>query len=139
MTRRLLLDAGPAQDFVQKVEPAYSRVLAAIRSGVKVGVCYPTLGELRAGFEASDSREKSLKSLEASFGKLIRWPFTLEAVKQFGEVAALLRRIGRPIGNIDIQLAAVAMALGQTAVVTYDNDLAVVPGLKVENWLETKS
>ncbi len=33
-------------------------------------------------------------------------------------------------------IAAIALALGNTTVVTMDNDLAAVPGLSVENWAE---
>jgi tRNA(fMet)-specific endonuclease VapC len=36
--------------------------------------------------------------------------------------------------QIDIQMAAIAMTLGNTAVVTKDSDLSAIPGLVVENW-----
>ncbi len=44
-----------------------------------------------------------------------------------------LRRIGRPMQQIDIMIAAVARSLGSCTVVTDDSDLAAVPGLSVEN------
>jgi predicted nucleic acid-binding protein len=99
-----MLDAGPAQDFVQHINPTYDRVREAIRRGVEAGVCYPTLGELRGGFEASATRERNLKALAASFGRrgLKRWPFDLDAVHAYGEVFATLKRLGRPIGRIDM-------------------------------------
>jgi tRNA(fMet)-specific endonuclease VapC len=139
MTRRLMLDTGPAQDFVQHVNPTYERVRDAIRRGSEAGVCFPTLAELRGGFEASATAGRNLKALQASFKWLSRWPFTLEAVRKYGENFARLRQIGRPIGKVDMQIAAIALAMGRTTVITYDADLAVVPGLSVENWLETKS
>ena len=37
---------------------------------------------------------------------------------------------------VDIQLAAIAFALGNCAVVTKDGDLSAVAGLQVENWAE---
>jgi tRNA(fMet)-specific endonuclease VapC len=40
------------------------------------------------------------------------------------------------MGQNDIMIAAIALALGNTTVVTMDNDLAAVPGLSVENWAE---
>jgi tRNA(fMet)-specific endonuclease VapC len=43
-----------------------------------------------------------------------------------------LRRLGRPMQQIDIQIAAVALILGNTIVVSSDSDLAAVPGLAVE-------
>jgi tRNA(fMet)-specific endonuclease VapC len=137
MTRRWMLDTGPAQDFVQHVNPTYDRVREAIRRGLEAGVCYPTLAELRGGFAASAAAARNLKTLQASFKWLCRWPFTLEAVRAYGEVFVELRRIGRPIGKIDMQIAATALSLGQTTVITYDSDLSAVPGLSVENWLKT--
>ena len=34
-------------------------------------------------------------------------------------------------------IAAIALSLGKTTVVSTDNDLTVVPGLTVENWSTT--
>jgi predicted nucleic acid-binding protein len=36
--------------------------------------------------------------------------------------------------QIDIQIAAVAAALGDCTVVSGDSDLPAIPGLTVENW-----
>ena len=46
----------------------------------------------------------------------------------------LLRRIGRPMQQIDMQVAAVALTLGDCTVVTVDSDLSAVPGLSVTDW-----
>lgn len=54
-----------------------------------------------------------------------------------GGIAAELKRIGRPIGKIDMLIAAIALGLGKTTVVSGDNDLTVIPGLTVENWSTT--
>ena len=35
---------------------------------------------------------------------------------------------------VDMQLAAIAFALGNCTVVSKDGDLSTVPGLQVENW-----
>jgi tRNA(fMet)-specific endonuclease VapC len=55
------------------------------------------------------------------------------------ESFAELRRIGRPMQQIDIMIGAIAFSLGQCVVVTADADLATVPGLTVENWVATGS
>jgi tRNA(fMet)-specific endonuclease VapC len=44
-----------------------------------------------------------------------------------------LKSIGRPIGENDIMIAAIALSLGNATVVTMDSDLAAVPGLTIEN------
>ena len=42
--------------------------------------------------------------------------------------------MGRYMQQIDVQIAAIALTLGNCTVVTMDSDLAAVPGLAVENW-----
>ena len=66
--------------------------------------------------------------------RLTVWPYTNEAAAEFGRLFAELRRIGRAMQQIDIQIAAVAFSLGTCTVVTADSDLSAVPGLTVENW-----
>jgi len=45
-----------------------------------------------------------------------------------------LARLGRPIGVVDMMIAAIAMTLGNCTVVSSDSDLLAVPGLKLEDW-----
>ena len=59
---------------------------------------------------------------------------TNEAAAMFGRIFAELRRIGRPMQQIDIQIAAIALTLGNCTVVSADTDLPDVPGLTVETW-----
>ena len=56
MTRRYLLDTGPAQDFLFQRQGIQDRVAAARRGGAKIGICTPVLGEIIGGLEGSDSR-----------------------------------------------------------------------------------
>jgi tRNA(fMet)-specific endonuclease VapC len=65
---------------------------------------------------------------------LVIWPFDIAAAEEFGRIAAALRRSGRPMQQIDMQVAAIALCMGKTTVVSSDSDLAAVPGLTVENW-----
>jgi tRNA(fMet)-specific endonuclease VapC len=54
--------------------------------------------------------------------------------EEFGRVFAELRRAGRPMQLVDMQIAAIARSLGNCTVVTTDSDLADVPRLDVEDW-----
>jgi predicted nucleic acid-binding protein len=45
-----------------------------------------------------------------------------------------LARLGRPIGVVDMMIAAIAMMLGNCKVVSSDSDFRAVPGLKLEDW-----
>ena len=52
----------------------------------------------------------------------------------FGLLYAQLRRTGRLMQQVDIQIAAIAFALGNCAVVTKDSDLSRVSNLEVVDW-----
>jgi tRNA(fMet)-specific endonuclease VapC len=84
--------------------------------------------------EGSQSRERNAERLRHALSRLAVWPYTNEAAAEFGRVFAELRRIGRPMQQIDIQIAAIALSLGSCTVVSADTDLSAIPGLSVENW-----
>ena len=132
--RRFLLDTGPAQDFINQRRGIRQRVDAERRLGNRCGLCTPGLGELWAGIEGSSTRAWNLQLLKMTLSKLPVWPYTDSAAQEFGRLSALLRSIGRQMQQIDVQIAAIAMTLGNCTVVTMDSDLAAVPGLNVENW-----
>lgn len=135
--RRYLLDTGIAGMYIARRDPAYNRAREETRRGNVVGICAPVLGELFYGAENSASRERSLKELRIGIPSLRVWSFTNEAAEEYGRIAAELRRLGRPMQQIDIQIAAIALTLGDCAVVTTDSDLTAVPGLRTENWAES--
>jgi tRNA(fMet)-specific endonuclease VapC len=132
--RRYLLDTGPAGDYVLRRNDVFERGQEEVKRGNRIGICVPVLGELYYGIEASASREKNAQRLRGALPTLAIWPFNETAAKEFGRLAAELKRIGRPMQQIDIQVAAVAISLGNCIVVSSDSDLAAVPGLTVENW-----
>jgi tRNA(fMet)-specific endonuclease VapC len=84
--------------------------------------------------ELSATRDRNLQRLRLALPSLKVWPFTEQAAAEFGRIAAELRRAGRTIGRIDLMIAAIALSLGNTTVVSADSDLVAVPGLTVENW-----
>jgi tRNA(fMet)-specific endonuclease VapC len=132
--RRYLLDTGIAQDFINRRNAVRARVDAARLKGNRIGICTPVLGELWSGIEGSVSRDRNLHRLRLALARLVVWPYTNEAAEQFGRVFAELRRIGRPMQQIDLMVAAIAFSLGNCTVVSKDLDLSAVPGLMVENW-----
>ncbi len=94
----------------------------------------PVLAELAYGVERSVSRDRNMQRLMKALASWKVWPFDNKAAFQYGRIAAELRRIGRPMQQIDIQIAAVAFALGNCTVVSGDSDLRAIPGLTVVDW-----
>jgi tRNA(fMet)-specific endonuclease VapC len=134
MTRRYLLDSGPASDCIFRRRGVYERTLEARGRGAKIGIGVPVLGELVGGVETSATRDANWDTLCRGLGMFILWPFDPAAAWEYGRLVAELKRIGRPMQQIDIQIAAIALTLGNCTVVSTDSDLAAVPGLPVENW-----
>lgn len=132
--KRLMLDTGVAGDYIFRRQNVYDRVRMAAAQGQKVGIAMPAIGELFAGIEHSQSRERNLDILKRSLHSLRPWPFDRQAAEEFGRLYAYLRSIGRPMQQIDVQIAAIALSLGSCTLVTRDSDFAAIPGLSIETW-----
>jgi tRNA(fMet)-specific endonuclease VapC len=132
--KRYLLDTGIMGDFINHRKGVDSKVREARQRGARLGTCMPVVAELFFGVEASATREENLPKLRRALGGIVCWPFDRRAAEEYGRLAAELKRLGRPMQQIDIQIAAIALSLGNCTVVSADSDLAAVPGLTVENW-----
>jgi len=132
--RRYLLDTGIMGHFINRRHGVDVRVDEVRRQGDRIVTCLPVVGELFAGVEGSQSRDRNRQRLILALERVPAWPFDRAAAEEFGRIDAELRRLGRLIGKVDIQIAAIALTMGNTTVISADNDLAVVPGLPVENW-----
>ncbi|HTU90020.1 MAG TPA: type II toxin-antitoxin system VapC family toxin [Gemmataceae bacterium] len=132
--RRYLLDTGIVGCLIAKQKGVDGRIRQAVLQGDRVGICMPVLGELWAGVQGSASRDRNLQRMKHALAKLRIWPFDRKAAEEYGRVFAELKRLGRLMQQIDIQIAAVAFSLGNCTVVSADSDLADVPGLRVEDW-----
>lgn len=134
--RRFLLDTGIAGDFIDRRRGVYEHARDVVALGNRVGIGIPVLAELVYGLEQSASRDRNMQRLRTALPAWRVWPFDNKAAFEYGRLAAELKRIGRPMQQVDIMIAAIAFSLGNCSVVTADSDLAAVPGLPVENWAE---
>ena len=134
--RRYLLDTGAAGDYLARRKGVFPRAKEEVAHGNRIGICVPVLGELYFGIELSASRDKNLQRLRRDLPTLTIWPFDRKAAEEYGRIFVELKRIGRPIQQIDMQIAAIAFSLGNCTIVSGDSDLSAVPGLTVENWAE---
>ncbi len=132
--RRYLLDTGIAGDLIARRRGVDLRAREAVNQGDIVGICVPVLGELWGGMELSATRERNLDRMRHALARLRIWPFDIKAAEEYGRIFATLRRKGTMIQQVDIQIAAIALSLGNCTVVTTDSDLSVVPALCVESW-----
>jgi tRNA(fMet)-specific endonuclease VapC len=124
---RFLLDTGSAGDYINRRRGVYEQGRNAVQSGHRIGIALPVLAELWYGVENSST--KDAERLRRALSDFVIWPLTESAAEVYGRIAAELKRIGRPVGSIDLLIAAIALSLGKTTVVSSDNDMSAVPGL----------
>lgn len=86
------------------------------------------------GVELSTTRDRNLRRLEHELHDFVFWPFDEAAAREFGRIYAYLRRTGRPIQQIDMQTAAIALTIANCTLVTADSDFQAIPGLTIEIW-----
>ena len=96
-----------------------------------------TLGEMLYGAYRLGARAQALveRLNRALWPNLTVLPFDEEAAPHYARVRAELERRGRPIGDADLRIAAIALARDLTVVTANVREFQRVPGLRVENWL----
>ena len=60
-------------------------------------------------------------------------PWDSDAARQYASIRAMLEAGGQPMGNLDLMIAAQALASG-IVLVTSDSVFRRVKGLKIEDW-----
>lgn len=99
-----------------------------------LGVSSITAAELYWGAYNSGS-ERNVGAMEKFLAPLELRDFDLAAARQYGQVRTALQRQGTPIGPLDMQIAAHALALDLTLVTNNLREFRRVRGLRVENWV----
>ena len=111
-------------------------VLAALRrhEADGLGVSSITVAELFFGVAKSGSLRNRL-ALQQFLEPLEIADFDRAAAAAYGPLRATLDAAGTPIGALDTQIAAHALALGVTLVSHNTREFARVPGLRLANWV----
>jgi len=89
--------------------------------------------------QGRDGRQENLLRFfeDRVFPRLTILPFDGESALVYGRIKAGLERKGRPRFEPDLQIAAIALGHRLTVVTGNVRHFAGIPGLKVENWLES--
>ncbi|MDH3461023.1 MAG: PIN domain-containing protein [Burkholderiaceae bacterium] len=98
-----------------------------------LGVSAVTAGELYFGARKSGSR-RNLLLLDKFLAPLEIAEYGADAARTYGELRSTLEKKGTPIGPLDTQIAAHALALDVTLVSNNLREFRRVPKLRMENW-----
>ena len=99
-----------------------------------LGISAITASELYWGVCKSGS-VRNRTTLEKFLSPLVVLDYDLGAARKYGELRAYLEQQGAPIGPLDQQIAAHALALDVTLVTNNVREFQRVPGLRLENWI----
>lgn len=98
-----------------------------------------TLAELVHGAEKSSDPRRNLAVVEDFFSRLAVLPYGDKAAWHYGSIRADLEKIGKTIGVNDLHIAAHARSEGLMLVSNNLREFERVPGLLLDNWLESQT
>jgi tRNA(fMet)-specific endonuclease VapC len=126
---------------IELIRGRSQRVLSQLRNCNvgEVAISSITLAELQYGVARSSDPARNVLALAQFCVSLERPPFDASAAEVYGGVRVALERIGKPIGPLDILIAAHALALDVTLVSNNEREFRRVRGLRLVNWMKPAS
>lgn len=114
-----------------------AQVLAQLRGheAEGIGISSISVAELYFGVSKSGSA-RNLAALQQFLEPLEIADFDLHTAQVYGTLRYALERLGTPIGPLDMQIAAHALALEVTLVTNNVREFTRVPDLNLINWAE---
>ena len=133
---RVLLDTNICIYMIKNKPPEVRKHFEQFVPG-DIAISSITVAELQYGVEKSAAREKNTLALEAFLLPLEIASFDTEAALVYGKIRAELERQGKPIGSMDMLIAAQAIAQDFTLITHNLKEFDRVPGLKCETWVNS--
>ena len=130
-----LLDTNILSYFIRGRHPGLiSRVVEAIELE-KAGISAIVRAEVRFGQSGMPPNDKRRRVIDLLLDQLPALPWTVAAADAYGPLKARLHSIGQPIGELDTQIAAHALAEGLVLVTHNTRHFERISGLKLEDWM----
>ena len=130
---KYLLDSNTCIEAMRsRPSPVKRRLVAA--AAADLAVCTVGVGELRSGAERSASPVAEHAKIDQFLAPFHSLPFDTPAAEEYARVRYELERAGQRIGQLDMQIAAIARLHGLTVVTHNTKDFGRVPGLSIEDW-----
>jgi tRNA(fMet)-specific endonuclease VapC len=100
----------------------------------EIGISSITLSELLYGVSKSSKPEQNQIALTQFIAPLDILSYDDEAAQYYGQLRAYLEKQGRPIGSLDMLIAAHALSTNCVLVTNNEKEFIRVPNLKIDNW-----
>lgn len=133
---RLLLDTNICIYMIKNKPPEVRKHFEQFVPG-DIAISSITVAELQYGVEKSAAGEKNTLALEAFLLPLVIAPFDTESALAYGKIRAGLEKQSKPIGGMDMLIAAQAIAQDFTLITHNLKEFQRVSGLKCETWINS--
>jgi len=127
-----LLDTNTASYIIKGNFPRVRERLLRVPMA-QVSISAVTEGELRFGVARRPEAVRLGVAVEEFLSRISVLPWDSEAARHYAVVRASLEAKGEPMGNLDMMIAAQALA-HEAVLVTNDRVFRRVPGLRIEDW-----
>ena len=126
----IVLDTAFIVDLLRGREKAQEKLTSLEEGGESVCTTSINVLELYRGVFLSKGVDENLRVLRAILDQFLVLDLNEDAYEIFGALSAWLRSSGRPVGDLDEAIAAIALAYG-AGVVSRDQHFFQLPGLRV--------
>jgi tRNA(fMet)-specific endonuclease VapC len=131
---KMMLDTNICIYLIKQQPPAVlDRFLS--HSVGDIGISSITAAELAFGVSRSRHAIKNRLALEQFLAPLEVAAFDQAAAWSYGRLRGQLEAKGKPIGSMDMLIAAHALSLGVRLVTNNLREFRQVPGLRLDNWV----
>jgi tRNA(fMet)-specific endonuclease VapC len=132
MPARYLLDTNMASYVIKGNIPRVRERLVRVPMA-EVGISVITEAELRFGVARKPEAARLREAVEEFLLRVEILPWDSEAAKSYAAIRTDLERAGEPMGNLDMMIAAHALA-ATVVLVTHDRVFHRLKHLKIEDW-----
>ena len=133
---RYLLDTNMASYVIKGNFPRVRERLVRVPMA-DVGISVITEAELRFGVARKPEAARLAIAVEEFLLRVQILPWDSAAAKSYATLRSSLERLGEPVGNLDLMIAAQAVA-APAILVTHDHVFRRVKHLKIEDWTKPR-
>ena len=135
MMLRYMLDTNIVSYYLRRASPALEeRVNAALRERT-ITISAITRAELRYGQMGLPPQDRRRPLIDSFLLRLPSMEWSMEAADHYGALKHALKTQGTPIGEMDTQIAAHALAENLILVTHNTRHFERIPGLALEDWM----
>ena len=128
---RFMLDTNTASSLLKGQPNVVARVAATAPELLCLSAV--TEGEIRYGLARRPDARKLRATVDELLSAIETLPWTSATARRYGTLRAELERRGRPLGALDLMIAAHAVE-HDAVLATSDRGFRAVPALRIEDW-----